>query len=217
GPVGRGGGCIMKEVGGVLPGDFTQKFIDSVPGAAYLKFTLRANGNSVPPEQILDPDEERVVKVVAGQKKKEESLTHFKKPQAPCEKSTCKIPAVEVVYLVTLHTYSRLCWVFTVVRREQMSFSSCGDKLSCPMACGIFPDQGLNLCPLHWQDIEKYAEYSAKIAFDFNFWSHLLIQRNYQQVEFVALILNLVAVFIIIQDSSLLFSGCKSITFELRY
>ena len=22
---------------------------------------------------------------------------------------------------------------------------------SCSMACGIFPDQGLNLCPLHWQ------------------------------------------------------------------
>ena len=24
-------------------------------------------------------------------------------------------------------------------------------SLSCSMACGIFPDQGLNLCPLHWQ------------------------------------------------------------------
>ena len=24
--------------------------------------------------------------------------------------------------------------------------------LSCPMACGIFPDQGSNLCPLHWQE-----------------------------------------------------------------
>ena len=23
--------------------------------------------------------------------------------------------------------------------------------LSCSMVCGIFPDQGLNLCPLHWQ------------------------------------------------------------------
>ena len=23
--------------------------------------------------------------------------------------------------------------------------------LSCFVACGIFPDQGLNLCPLHWQ------------------------------------------------------------------
>ena len=24
-------------------------------------------------------------------------------------------------------------------------------RLSCPMARGIFPDQGSNLCPLHWQ------------------------------------------------------------------
>ena len=24
--------------------------------------------------------------------------------------------------------------------------------LSCSAACGIFPDQGLNLCPLHWQE-----------------------------------------------------------------
>ena len=23
-------------------------------------------------------------------------------------------------------------------------------RLSCSAACGIFPDQGLNLCPLHW-------------------------------------------------------------------
>ena len=23
--------------------------------------------------------------------------------------------------------------------------------LSCPSACGIFPDQGFNLCPQHWQ------------------------------------------------------------------
>ena len=24
-------------------------------------------------------------------------------------------------------------------------------RFSCSTACGIFPDQGLNLCPLHWQ------------------------------------------------------------------
>ena len=23
-------------------------------------------------------------------------------------------------------------------------------RLSCPMSCRIFPDQGLNPCPLHW-------------------------------------------------------------------
>ena len=26
-------------------------------------------------------------------------------------------------------------------------------RLSYSEACGIFPDQGLNLCPLHWQAI----------------------------------------------------------------
>ena len=24
-------------------------------------------------------------------------------------------------------------------------------RLCCSAACGIFPDQGSNLCPLHWQ------------------------------------------------------------------
>ena len=26
-------------------------------------------------------------------------------------------------------------------------------RLSCPEACGIFPDQGWNSCPLHWRQI----------------------------------------------------------------
>ena len=42
-----------------------------------------------------------------------------------------------------------------------MCFCTCGERhflsssvvvargLSCPAACGIFPDQGLNMCPLH--------------------------------------------------------------------
>ena len=30
-------------------------------------------------------------------------------------------------------------------------FSSVVHGLSCPTACGIFPDQGSNPCPLHWQ------------------------------------------------------------------
>ena len=46
-------------------------------------------------------------------------------------------------------------------------FSSCGSRalecssvvvahgLRCSAACGIFPDQGLNPCPLHWQ-VDSY-------------------------------------------------------------
>ena len=30
-----------------------------------------------------------------------------------------------------------------------------GHGLSCSTACGIFPDQGLNPCPLHWQ-VDSY-------------------------------------------------------------
>ena len=35
---------------------------------------------------------------------------------------------------------------------EWAGFSSYGAGLSCLAVCGIFPDQGLNPCPLHWQE-----------------------------------------------------------------
>ena len=34
-------------------------------------------------------------------------------------------------------------------------FSSWAHGLSCSMTRGIFPEQGLNLCPLHWQ-VDSY-------------------------------------------------------------
>ena len=54
---------------------------------------------------------------------------------------------------------------FLVAQASHLSsFSSCGARalglaasvvavhgLGCPEACGILPDQGSNLCPLHWQ------------------------------------------------------------------
>ena len=36
----------------------------------------------------------------------------------------------------------RRLWAFSVVVAQ---------GLSCPKTCGVFPDQGSNLCPLHWQ------------------------------------------------------------------
>ena len=48
-------------------------------------------------------------------------------------------------------------------RLQTRRLSNCGSRArragsvivahgpSCAAACGIFPDQGLNLCPLHWQ------------------------------------------------------------------
>ena len=34
-------------------------------------------------------------------------------------------------------------------------------ELGCPTACGIFPDQGLNLCPLHWQPDSYPSEHQG--------------------------------------------------------
>ena len=44
-------------------------------------------------------------------------------------------------------------WVSVVVARGLWSTGSVvvAHGLSCSAACGIFPDQGLNPCPLHWQ------------------------------------------------------------------
>ena len=48
-------------------------------------------------------------------------------------------------------------WLFVAARRFPSVVVTGGYPLvvlhgfSCPTACGIFLDQGLNLCPLHWQ------------------------------------------------------------------
>ena len=41
--------------------------------------------------------------------------------------------------------------VLAALRLEGLSSAVVGHRLSCPTACGIFPDQGSNLCPLPWQ------------------------------------------------------------------
>ena len=48
---------------------------------------------------------------------------------------------IAVVFLVALSKGFRELAGSAVVTR----------RLSCPKACGIFTDQGLNPCPLHWQ------------------------------------------------------------------
>ena len=36
-------------------------------------------------------------------------------------------------------------------RLQTRRLSNCGHGPRCSVACGIFPDQGSNPCPLHWQ------------------------------------------------------------------
>ena len=64
---------------------------------------------------------------------------------------------------VTLHcgTQASPCSGFSCWRPQALGsgasiaaapgLSSCGTRLSCSASCGIFPNQGSNLCPLHWQ------------------------------------------------------------------
>ena len=40
--------------------------------------------------------------------------------------------------------------------------------LSCPVALGIFPDQGSNLCPLHWQVDSSYLDHEGSLLMTFN-------------------------------------------------
>ena len=39
-------------------------------------------------------------------------------------------------------------------------------RLSCPVACGIFPDQGSNLCLLHWQVASSPLDHHASPSLD---------------------------------------------------
>ena len=39
--------------------------------------------------------------------------------------------------------------------------------LSCSEACGIFPDQGSNLCPLHWQADSQPLRHQGSPTFSF--------------------------------------------------
>ena len=82
---------------------------------------------------------------------------------------------VEFFFLIISFTYLWLCWVFVAMwalsNCSELAYSpaasfsfrwppllqlprsvhnSCA-WLRCPTACGIFPDQGWNLCLLHWQ------------------------------------------------------------------
>ena len=77
-------------------------------------------------------------------------------------------------YFLFIYFYFFLCWVFVSVQGLSLVAASGGRSLSWPLllrstsfrragsvvvahgpscsaACGIFPDQGSNPCPLHWQ------------------------------------------------------------------
>ena len=75
------------------------------------------------------------------------------------ENPTILIIRLNVIFFLFLTLF------LTVLGSHCCGFSCCGawtldvwasvvvaPELSCPVACGIFLDQGSNPCPLHWQE-----------------------------------------------------------------
>ena len=61
-----------------------------------------------------------------------------------CSKQGCRV----------LQCMASNCGGFSCCREQALGRAGSGAvvrRLSCPTACGLFPDQKLNPCPLHWQ------------------------------------------------------------------
>ena len=56
-----------------------------------------------------------------------------------------------VACLVERGLYSMLASVVTMRGLRSEGSAVAAHRLSCLAACEVFLDQGLNLCPLHWQ------------------------------------------------------------------
>ena len=54
---------------------------------------------------------------------------------------------------------------------------------SCSAACGIFPDQGLNLCPLHWQADSQPLHHQGSPSFLFLMNIQMICNRNHLLVN----------------------------------
>ena len=71
----------------------------------------------------------------------------------------CSIFLYKTIFCLALAAQGlgRCSWASSVLAAEHGLQGGTGSVvvalgLSCSMACGIFPDQGLNPCPLHWQE-----------------------------------------------------------------
>ena len=49
---------------------------------------------------------------------------------------------------------------------------------SCSAACGIFPDQGSNQCPLHWQADSQPLRHQGSPSHCFNSWNFIVLTHG---------------------------------------
>ena len=79
---------------------------------------------------------------------------------------------------------------------------------SCSAACGIFPDQGSNPCPLHWQaDSQTLRHQGSPVSCIF----YVTLKRGYSEAYWAFNILLASNVFLIIPKPS---PGCNSTRWE---
>ena len=104
--------------------------------------------------------------------------------------SSLKCTGFSLQWLLLLHSSGSRCTGFSgcgarapvVVARGLWSAGSVvvGHGLSCSTACGIFPDQESNSCPLHWQ-ADSYPlchQGSPYFLIKKNFWPHCAACRT---------------------------------------
>ena len=80
--------------------------------------------------------------------------------------------------------YGRRASVVAAPGLESTSSIVLAQGFSCSTACGIFPDQGLNPCPLHWQADSLPLSYQGSPADDF----HVLSLLHPQALSSVSLL-----------------------------
>ena len=62
---------------------------------------------------------------------------------------------------------------------------------SCSAACGIFPDQGLNPCPLHWQAESQPLRHQGSPLFSFLFYPDVLKnEKQFIEIKANELLIN---------------------------
>ena len=69
------------------------------------------------------------------------------------------------------------CWGAWALGAQASVAAACG--LSCYLACGIFPNQGSNMCPLHWQADSQSLECQGNPHTCFFFFNELLLSTYY--------------------------------------
>ena len=71
-------------------------------------------------------------------------------------------------------------------RLQMRRLSNYGSRARCSVACGIFPDQGLNPCPLHWQADSQPLRHQGSPTLTF-FVPIVLLCKNVIYIHFLTL------------------------------